>query len=209
MRHLNFDGKRLYEEQMKQYRAYMPSKLPSEQRKELEGLRREIIERKAVNKALSQTLVLTPDNTPQNILSLQTIPNPQNISSSLPIRTVLSPEQFLSSSSRTAPFPDHSSVEHRTDPIRAERAASPNIIDANSLTMQHAVELFELLQAKKLKEAEKSVTVEAQPVAGAPIRAEPLSFLTLGTVEGIVGSTSPDALQEQTSWEGKVEQYIV
>ncbi len=60
-----------------------------------------------------------------------------------------------------------------------------------------------------MKEAEKSATVEAQPVAGAPIRAEPLSFLTLGTVEGIVGSTSPDTLQEQTSWEGKVEKYTI
>jgi hypothetical protein len=34
-------------------------------------------------------------------------------------------------------------------------------------------------------------------------------YLTLGTVEGIIGSTNPDALQEQTSsWEGKVEKYM-
>jgi hypothetical protein len=65
--------------------------------------------------------------------------------------------------------------------------------------MQQALDLFELLQeARKSKEAEKSVTVEAEPVARAPARAEPLSYLTLGTVEGIIGSTNPDALQEQT-----------
>ncbi len=51
--------------------------------------------------------------------------------------------------------------------------------------------------------------MEAEPVARAPVRAEPLSYLNLGAVEGIVGSTNPDALQEQTSsWEGKVEKFM-
>jgi hypothetical protein len=86
---------------------------------------------------------------------------------------------------------------------------SPETIDANKLTMQQAVDLFEMLHARKAILADKSVTVEAEPVARAPVRAEPLSYLTLGTVEGIVGSTSPDALQEQTSsWEGKVKKYM-
>jgi hypothetical protein len=71
------------------------------------------------------------------------------------------------------------------------------------------LDLFEMLQARKSKEAEKSVTVEAEPVARAPARAEPLSYLTLGTVEGIIGSAYPDALTEQTStWEGKVKKYM-
>ncbi len=74
--------------------------------------------------------------------------------------------------------------------------------------MQQALDLFELLQARKSKEAEKAVTVKAQPVARAPARAEPLSYLTLGTVEGIIGNTSPDTLQEQMSWEGKMEKYM-
>jgi hypothetical protein len=34
--------------------------------------------------------------------------------------------------------------------------------------MQQVLEVFELLQAKKAKDAEKAVTVEAQPVARAP-----------------------------------------
>jgi hypothetical protein len=89
------------------------------------------------------------------------------------------------------------------------RASSPEIIDTNKLTMQQALELFELLQARKSKEVDKTVTVEAEPVARAPARAEPLSYLALGTVEGIIGSTNPDALPEQTStWEGKVEKYM-
>ncbi len=65
------------------------------------------------------------------------------------------------------------------------------------------------LHARKAMLADKSVTVEAESVARAPARAEPLSYLTLGTVEGIIGSTNPDALQEQTSsWEGKVKKYM-
>jgi hypothetical protein len=65
------------------------------------------------------------------------------------------------------------------------------------------------MQAKKSKEADKAVTVEAEPVTKTPARAAPLSYLTLGTVEGIIASTNPDALQEQTSsWEGKVEKYM-
>ncbi len=75
--------------------------------------------------------------------------------------------------------------------------------------MRQAVDLFEMLHARKAMLADKSVIVEAEPVARAPARAEPLSYLTIGTVEGIVGSTSPDALQEQSSsWEGKVEKYM-
>jgi hypothetical protein len=45
----------------------------------LEDIRVKIAEHKAGNKILSQALILTPDNTPQNILSLQSIPNSQNI----------------------------------------------------------------------------------------------------------------------------------
>jgi hypothetical protein len=74
--------------------------------------------------------------------------------------------------------------------------------------MQQAVELFELLQANKTREAEKSVTVETQPFEREPRRNEPLFFLTLGTVEGIVGSADPGTLQEQTSWEGKMEKFV-
>jgi hypothetical protein len=75
--------------------------------------------------------------------------------------------------------------EQGTDAAIAEPATPPVSINANNLTMQQALDLFELLQARKSKEADKSVTVEAEPVTRAPARAEPLSYLTLGTVEGI------------------------
>jgi hypothetical protein len=75
--------------------------------------------------------------------------------------------------------------------------------------MQQALDLFEMLQARKSKEADKSVTMDAQPVAFTRPRAEPLSFLTLRTVEGIIGSTDPNTLTEfTTSWESKVEKYM-
>ncbi len=77
------------------------------------------------------------------------------------------------------------------------------------VTIQQALDLFELLQARKSNEADKPVTVEAQPVAESQLRAEPLAFLALRTVEGIIGSTEPNSLPElTTSWEGKVEKYM-
>ncbi len=48
----------------------------------------------------------------------------------------------------------------------------------------------------------------AHPVERASRGTEPLSFLTLQTVEGIVGSTDFDAPQGQTSWEGKMEKFV-
>jgi hypothetical protein len=64
--------------------------------------------------------------------------------------------------------------------------------------MQQAVELFELLQARKAREAEKSVTVEVQPFERKPRRNEPLFFLTFGTVEGIVGAKHKSGCASRT-----------
>ncbi len=167
-----------------------------------------ISEHKALYETMKQAVVLTPQNTPQNILSLQVVPNSQNISpppEQSPPQIHSAPTSLEQPPSLNMNIPPPSG-EQRTDPPVAEKpyvlGSSPETIDANKLTMQQALDLFEMLQARKSKEAKKSVTVEAEPVARAPPRAEPLSYLTLGTVEGIVGSTSPDALQEQTSsWE--------
>ncbi len=65
--------------------------------------------------------------------------------------------------------------------------------------MNQALELFELLQSRRAAEVAKPPTIEAQQVEVVPGRAEPLSFMTLQTVEGIVGSTDFDAAQGQTS----------
>jgi hypothetical protein len=50
--------------------------------------------------------------------------------------------------------------------------------------------------------------IEAQHVELAPGRLEPLSFMTLKTVEGIIESTDFDAVQGQTSWETRMEKLV-
>ncbi len=69
------------------------------------------------------------------------------------------------------------------------------------------MELFETLQAKCAMKAEKQPTVEALPLRSAQRRVEPLSFLTLNTVKGIVGGTNPADLEEQTTWNAKLEKF--
>jgi hypothetical protein len=237
VRYLNGEDKIRFEQEMEQWKTYMRSRLPPHQREHLEGLmankdllsasvtelkavneilRHQIIlatediaEHKALNETLSQTIILTPQNTPQNILSLQVVPNSQNIpppleQSSPQIRPAPLPLEQSPSLNITQPV-----SEQMTGPPGTHRSPSPETLNANNLTMQQALDLFELLQARKSKEAEKSVTVEAEPVARAPARAEPLSYLTLGTGEGIIASTNPDVLQEQTSsWEEKVGKHM-
>ncbi len=74
--------------------------------------------------------------------------------------------------------------------------------------MEEALELFALMQARKTAEVERSLTIEAHQVEVAPTRAEPLSFLTLETVEGIVGSRDFEVQEGRTSWESKMEKFI-
>ena len=155
VRHINGQNKDLFDEQMEQWKMYMRSRLPPHQRKELEGLRENVNELKAsvsaqkdVLKELGQTIILTPQNTTQNILSLQIIPNSQNISSlpeQSPPQSNSSHPSLEQSPSQNIPPP---SDEQMTDSARTERAASPVVIDANNLTMQQALDLFELLQAR-------------------------------------------------------------
>ncbi len=204
VRYINGEDKIRYEQEMKQWRAQYRAKLPPHQRYHVEYLTANrdelevaVSEQKALKETLCQDAVLTPLNDSQNIPPPLEQSPPQIDSAPPPIEQ----PPFLN-------IPP-SSGEQMTDPPVTHRASSPEIIDANKLTMQQALELFELLQARKSKEEDKTVTVEAEPVARAPARAEPLSYLTLGTVEGIIGSTNPDALPEHTStWEGKVEKYM-
>ncbi len=71
--------------------------------------------------------------------------------------------------------------------------------------MSQALELFELLQSRRAAEVVRPPTMEAQHVEVAPGRAEPLSFMTMQTVEGIVGNTNIEDHEEHTTWEGKME----
>ncbi len=63
--------------------------------------------------------------------------------------------------------------------------------------MNQALELFELLQSRRAADVVKHPTVEAQHVETLTPRAEPLSFLTLKTVEGIVMNMDLGNLEEQ------------
>jgi hypothetical protein len=70
-----------------------------------------------------------------------------------------------------------------------EERRSEQIVNANSLTLSQASELFELLLSRRAAEMVRPPTIEAQHVEVAPTRTEPLSFMTIQTVEGIVGNT--------------------
>jgi hypothetical protein len=74
--------------------------------------------------------------------------------------------------------------------------------------MKQALELFELMQARRSADVENTPTVEALHVDVAPRQAEPLSFMTLQTVEGIVGSMEFCTPQGQTLWESKMEKFL-
>ena len=65
--------------------------------------------------------------------------------------------------------------------------------------MSQALELFELMQSRRAAEVARPPTIEAQHIEVAAGRAEPLSFMTLKTVEGIVGDANFDTDQGQTT----------
>ncbi len=62
--------------------------------------------------------------------------------------------------------------------------------------------------ARKASEVEKPPTVEAQHVEVIQPRAEPLSFLTLETVEGIVRNTDIANLEEYETWERRMKKFV-
>jgi hypothetical protein len=62
--------------------------------------------------------------------------------------------------------------------------------------------LMKGMRAKSTKGSDKEETVEVLSVEGVGERTQPLSFLTLNTVEGIVGGTDPAELAEQSTYVG-------
>jgi hypothetical protein len=123
VRYLNSQSKNLFDEQMEQWKTYMRSRLPPEQKKELKGLRARndelkasISEHKALHETLMKTITLTPQNTPQNILSLQVVPNSQNISP----RPEQSPSQIHS-----APHPLEQPPSLNISPPSGEQMTDP------------------------------------------------------------------------------------
>jgi hypothetical protein len=199
VQNLNFEGKVLYERQLKEHKEQLLST----------NLVDSVLTAEPSGTNAPDGTDANTMNTPssQNILS----PDSQNISdpqfpehSTPPISEPppqISPALPSSSSSSlppTAPRTDQEQGEQRTG------------VDPNTarLTMEQAWELFALVQARKAAEVERPSTIEAHHVEVAPPRAEPLSFLTMETVEGIVGSTDFCTTQGQTSWESKMEKFV-
>jgi hypothetical protein len=78
-----------------------------------------------------------------------------------------------------------------------------------SLRELHQIrEMMMAMSAKTPVEVEKAHMIEAQPVGPPRDRLPPLSFLTLSTVEGIVGRTNPSDIGGQFTWEEKMEKFM-
>jgi hypothetical protein len=152
-----------------------------------------------------------PTPNPQNISSptSQNIsnPNPQNSPAVdwIPAPLNLEPPPQISPSQPSLTLSPPTAT--RTEQEQESQRTIQNL-NANNLIMNQALELFELLQFRRAAEVAKPPTIEAQHIEVAPGRAEPLSFMTLQTVEGIVSSTDFDAAQGQTSWESKMEKFV-
>jgi hypothetical protein len=142
IRDLNGQNKIRHEQEMEQWKSYMRSRLLPEQRKELEDLKARnveldvrISEHKALYEAKTQAIVLSPPNNSQNISSPPEQSSPQIHSAPPPLEQP---------PSLNIPQPNG---EQMTDPPEAHRAASTEIVDANKLTMQQALEEVTALSA--------------------------------------------------------------
>jgi hypothetical protein len=202
---LNTESEILYEQQLKEHREYFHLTTDA-------VLAPEPSETNAPDGSNNTTQNISSHN-PQNISSpdFQSIssPNSQNIpnpdlqnNSTLPI---LEPPPQINP---TLPLQTSSApAAQRADPEQRERRAGAEL-NANRLTMEQALEFFELMQSRRALEVDKAPTIEAHHVEVASRRAEPLSFLTLHTVEGIVGSMDFCTPQGQTTWESKMEKLV-
>ena len=135
-------------------------------------------------------------------------PIPQNISSPIPLNIpILQSQEHLST-----PSSEHLSQNSPNFPpmpqVPPNTPGAEQNLNVNSITMSQALELFELMQAKRAGDGVRLATVEAQHVEAEAPRAEPLSFLTLETVEGIVRSMDLGNLEEQETWEGRMEKFL-
>jgi hypothetical protein len=80
VRYLNGEEKIRFEQEIEQWRAYMRSRLSPEQGKEMDDLQAHNDKLDAaLHETMNKDFALTPQNTPQNILSLQVVPISQNI----------------------------------------------------------------------------------------------------------------------------------
>ena len=111
-------------------------------------------------------------------------PIPLNISSPIPLNIpILQSQEHLST-----PNPEHLSQNNPNFPsppqVPPNTPGAEQNLNVNSITMSQALELFELMQAKRAGDVVRLATVEAQHIEAEAPRAEPLSFLTIETSKG-------------------------
>ena len=196
MNNLNFQSQITYVQQLKEYKEKLQS---------MEGTEPTPAEEPISDLAVEGDKdhdMNTP--IPQNISS----PIPQNISSPIPLNIpILQSQEHLST-----PNSEHLSQNSPNFPpmpqVPPNTPGAEQNLNVNSITMSQALELFELMQAKRAGDVGRLATVEAQHIEAEAPRAEPLSFLSLQTVEGIVSSMDLGNLEEQETWEGRMEKFV-
>ena len=146
-----------------------------------------------------------PTPNPQNIPS----PTSLNISNPRPQSNTSPPNLELPSqiSPNLPPSDLLPPAAARTDQEQGQQRSEQNL-NANNLTMSQALELFELLQSRRAADVVRPPKIEAQHVEVRSGRAEPLSFMTIQTVEGIVKNTDIEDHEEDTTWEGRMEKFL-
>jgi hypothetical protein len=162
----------------------------------------------------------------------QSIPSPHSPEHSQPqiYSPPISPEHTQPQSNPSSLLPEHplptstppifplsiprndtsSQAEHEGTPSRGGRALGGENMEGSNLTMQQAIELFELLQERRARTTLPLGMIEAQPIGQVATGIEPLSFLTLASVEGIIGNNEVHvgSSLEQTTWNDKVDKFM-
>jgi hypothetical protein len=236
MPHINAYRRETFEEEWAEHQAFLEfNRLESirkttEQQSELDSLKVRISEQQGKNEALVPSLILNHQIIPQSIPSLQINPDQPEHTEHQSNPSPFSPEHSQSQSNSPPPLPEHSlptgnlpasslstpqndpfsQAEHVSTPPRTERALGAGSMEGNNLTMQQAIELFELLQERRARGTHSLGMVEAQPIVQVATEAEPLSFLTLASVEGIIGSTEAHvgSALERSTWNDKVDKFM-
>ena len=189
---LNVESQVLYERQVKEQKEQITSATIADDNDSV-----------SLNEPLETAAPSEANEAPMNNPNSQNIPipSPQNIPP-LPV-----PDHPSQNSSHLPPLSLSPSTASRSEQVLEEQRAEQNL-NANNLTMSQALELFELLQSRRAADVVKPPIIEAQQVEVAPGRAEPLSFMTLQTVERIIESTDCNSDQGQSSWESKMEKFV-
>jgi len=235
MPHFNAQRREKFEEELAEHQAFLEFnrleglRIIAEQQNEMNKLKARIAEQHDGNEVLVPNLVMEPRILPQSIPSLQINPDRPEHTEHQSIPSPHSPEHSQPQSNSPPLFPDHSlptgtppafplsiprndffsQAEHGA-PSRAGRALGAGNVEGSNLTMQQAIELFELLQERRARATLPLGVIEAQPIGQVATGTEPLSFLTLAAVEGIIGNAEVHvgSALGQITWNDKVDKFM-